>query len=857
MFFKKSFILIALIAIAFFIITEISSFFIGSEKAKVEIYENDKLTLNNLTKSQKENIKMLANILSLDPNIKQAYKEDNPESIKEHVSSIWDNVKNEKLIYEIHFFKPPATSFVNFSNFKSIGKDASDVRTDIEWITSSFKHSTHTMMCKSYAGLRATYPIIDDGKMLGGLSLGKKIDWLPDTIKQHTSRDAFLLYTKESTSTLVEKYYDAFIQDKQIVGEYIMADRTIDIPLEIIEQIDFTQEMQDIQVDGVQYSLNSYPIVDFNKNIMGYIFILDDLNHFYKRFSVQLMKNFIIILITALLIFFITKNMTTKINKKLKKGLLQLNQAQQVTKIGSYNLNMLTDIIEWSDEHYRILKVNKKTFEPSFENFLKFIHPDDKDDFLKFIDEAITSHKKRSYEYRVVLEDKTVLFVKSSCQVYKYSEDGTPLRMNGTIQDITEFKKLELENQKKSDELIEQFYTDSLTNLPNRNALLKDMKIQVNADIAILNIRAFKNINDVFGFEAGNFLLKELSHRFDEVISRQGLGLYRIGSDEVALLNNKIMSRDEFKTFIATIIDKVEDETFHYKDEEIDIKISVYAGICFDKIKRLEKVDIALNEANKKHKDYVVYTKDDDTTEKQENKISVINKIKYSLENDKILTYFQPIVGLDGKFNKYEALVRMQDGDKILSPYFFLEISQKTKYYHQITQRVINKTFEVFEKKTQSFSINITAEDILNEETVSFIKTKLLKYPNIHRVIFEIVESESIYNIIEVEQFIIDIKSMGAKIAIDDFGTGYSNFSYMTKLKPDYLKIDGSLIKDLDTDTIAHKIVKTIATFAHELDIKVIAEFVHSKEIFEICKELEVDEFQGYYFSEPLSCIDT
>jgi len=549
--------------------------------------------------------------------------------------------------------------------------------------------------------------------------------------------------------------------------------------------------------------------------------------------------------------------MTARINKKLKKGLLQLNQAQQVAKIGSFNFNILTQLIEWSDEHYRILKVDKKTLEPSFENFIKFIHPVDKEDFLQFIDEAIKSHKKRSFEYRVVLADKTMLFVKSSCEVYKYSEDGTPLRMHGTIQDITEFKKLELENQKKSDELIKQFYIDTLTNLPNRNALLRDMGTQADADIAIFNIRAFKNINDVFGFEAGNFILKELSNRFTEVMPEQTLGLYRIGNDELALLNNKIMLRDEFKAFITSIIDKVEDEVFHYKDEEIDIAISIYAGICFDKDKRLEKADIALTEANKKHKDYIVYSKDDDTTEKQENNINIINKIKYSLENDKILTYFQPIVGSDGQFNKYEALVRMQDGEKVLSPYFFLEISQKTKYYHQITQRVINKTFEMFKDKAQSFTVNITAEDILNEETVSFMKTKLLNYPNKARVVFEIVESENIYNIIEVEQFIIDIKEIGAKIAIDDFGTGYSNFSYMIKLRPDYLKIDGSLIKDLDTDLNARKIIKTIVTFAHELDIKVIAEFVHSKEIFEICKELKIDEFQGYYFSEPLSSIDT
>jgi len=289
LFFKKSFILIALIAIIFFIASEVSSFYIGSKKARAEIYENDKLALANLTLAQKENIKILASSLALNKDVKKAYRKNNPELIKEHIFPIWQKVKNEKLVYEIHFFKPPAISFVNFSDFDSIGQDTSDVRSDIKWITSSFKHSTHAMMCKTYAGLRATYPIIDDdGTMLGGISLGKKIDWLPKTIKQHTNREAFLVYTKKSTSTLIKSYYDSFIEDKKVIGDYILANQTIKMPLKLIEKINFSKKMQDIQLDGINYSLNSYPIMDFNDNIMGYTFILSDISYFYKKYTDEL-----------------------------------------------------------------------------------------------------------------------------------------------------------------------------------------------------------------------------------------------------------------------------------------------------------------------------------------------------------------------------------------------------------------------------------------------------------------------------------------------------------------------------------------------------------------------------------------
>ncbi|WP_372999089.1 EAL domain-containing protein [Sulfurimonas sp.] len=425
-------------------------------------------------------------------------------------------------------------------------------------------------------------------------------------------------------------------------------------------------------------------------------------------------------------------------------------------------------------------------------------------------------------------------------------ENGNLEYYAGIFSDLT----LQEDNKQR---LYELAYFDELTSLPNRSSLTKDMTDQEEAYIALLNIRGFTHINDVFGFEAGNFVLKELASRFKTDVLQRSLSIYRVGSDEIVILNNRMTSKAEFVNYISSLTKQIENEVFHYPEEEVDISITMYAGICFDTDRRLEKADMALHQAQREHKDYVVYSKDEDTKSIQEKNIEIINKIKYALQNDNIVAYYQPIVGLNSQREKYEALVRLKDNNEILSPFAFLEIAKKTKFYHQITYRVITKTFELFKDRKESFSINLTAEDILNHEVVSFIKTELLNFPNPQRVIFEIVESEDIYNILEIEEFILDIKKMGAKIAIDDFGTGYSNFSYMMKIEPDYIKIDGSMIKNIDKDDNSRKIVKTIVSFANELNIKTIAEFVHSKEIFEICKELGVDEFQGYYFSEPLS----
>jgi EAL domain-containing protein (putative c-di-GMP-specific phosphodiesterase class I) len=133
----------------------------------------------------------------------------------------------------------------------------------------------------------------------------------------------------------------------------------------------------------------------------------------------------------------------------------------------------------------------------------------------------------------------------------------------------------------------------------------------------------------------------------------------------------------------------------------------------------------------------------------------------------------------------------------------------------------------------------------------NFIINQLKEFDVAQNIIFEILESESIDNFKEVIEFIENVKAMGAKIAIDDFGSGYSNFHYLLKLKPDFIKIDGSLIKNLDNDEKAQIIVETIVAFAKKLDIKTVGEFVHSDSIFKKTKEIGIDQSQGFYLGKP------
>ncbi len=232
-------------------------------------------------------------------------------------------------------------------------------------------------------------------------------------------------------------------------------------------------------------------------------------------------------------------------------------------------------------------------------------------------------------------------------------------------------------------------------------------------------------------------------------------------------------------------------------------------------------------------------------------------KLRSAIKEDRIISYFQPIVdNRTLEVKKYECLARMIDGvGNSISPQYFLDISKKNRLYPKITKKMVDMAFEMFADKRYEFSINLCVEDMLDNSTRSYIYSKLEDYGDRTKVSFEIVESERIEDYAEVKDFIAMVKKLGGKIAIDDFGSGYSNFEHILRLNVDYIKIDASMIKNIDNDKNSQIIVDTIVGFAKKLGIKTIAEYVHSESVFNKVKELGVDMSQGFYFSAPVEDI--
>jgi EAL domain-containing protein (putative c-di-GMP-specific phosphodiesterase class I) len=293
--------------------------------------------------------------------------------------------------------------------------------------------------------------------------------------------------------------------------------------------------------------------------------------------------------------------------------------------------------------------------------------------------------------------------------------------------------------------------------------------------------------------------------------------------------------------------------------EDIDYDISIVISMAYGE-NTYENARYGLKSLLKTKQSFIIANNliEEERKEAEKN-LNTLRMVKKALDEYKIITYFQPIIDNKTKnIRKYETLVRLvnQSGE-VISPYFFLDISKKGKYYSQITWRVLEHSFNALNETDKDISINLSAIDIekhlTREKILDYLKTNK---QNAHRIVFELLEDEEMKDFKTIKDFIVEVKKFGVKIAIDDFGAGYSNFNMLVNLKIDYVKIDASLIKHIDTNNDYKIIVGTIAEFTRKFGIATVAEFVSSQEIYDAVKELDITYSQGYYFDAPLSYDD-
>ena len=405
--------------------------------------------------------------------------------------------------------------------------------------------------------------------------------------------------------------------------------------------------------------------------------------------------------------------------------------------------------------------------------------------------------------------------------------------------------------------LIEEQFIDELTLLPNRQKLLKDLKDNKIQKIAMININSFRDINNFYGFEAGDLVLKKFSQiLLDKISTNINLDLYRVANDVFAICTKNKDNLKEIRDICTNIIEYFSLHPILINNNSFYLSISIgVARNCKDSAVQnnlLSKAEYALRIAKKRDISILFLDENIELYNKLKENKKLIEELKNALISNNLLIYGQKLINNISKKEKYEILMRvkLEDGS-ILTPYSFLKEAKKAKLYLGMTRMLVKKACEYFKDKDIDFNLNLTLEDIKDQYTMDFIVNAMEKTNTAKQITFEIVESEGIESFTEVSNFIKKAKKLGCKIAIDDFGTGYSNFEYIIKLDVDYIKIDGSLIKNINTDNNLYLTVQTIVGFAKALKIKTVAEFVHNEEVLNCVKNLDIDYSQGFFIDEP------
>jgi diguanylate cyclase (GGDEF)-like protein len=403
-------------------------------------------------------------------------------------------------------------------------------------------------------------------------------------------------------------------------------------------------------------------------------------------------------------------------------------------------------------------------------------------------------------------------------------------------------------------------YLDPLTGLYNRNFfndIISTIDYQKYA-IAMMDLDKFKVINDTYGHEIGDEVLIKVSNVLKSSI-REYDKLIRYGGEEFLLY---LSMRDLEQTALIDILNRIRQniESIEIKTGLITIHPTISIGLNsytshfkseFDAISMADKM---LYTAKKTGRNKIyAFTPHHNGTE---NSIHMLNvhHVKEAIEEKRIFCEYQPIVHLvSNQIVGYEALVRIRDRDgKTLYPGMFLPNIVHSNIYKELTLMILQMIFQKVHDNQCSISVNLNITDILDDDIYTAIKSHIdLINEDAVFLTFELLEEEQITSLDTLKERIKSLHSLGSKISLDDFGSGYSNFNHIFTLDVDVIKIDGSLIKDIDTSDISYKLVESIIAFARASNKKVVAEYIHSPKVLEIVKELGIIYGQGFYLGKP------
>jgi diguanylate cyclase (GGDEF)-like protein/PAS domain S-box-containing protein len=438
--------------------------------------------------------------------------------------------------------------------------------------------------------------------------------------------------------------------------------------------------------------------------------------------------------------------------------------------------------------------------------------------------------------------------------------DNKSYSISGTIDDITSRKKAQRDLEYLA-------MHDGLTGLYNRHYFEIELN-QYSATAArgsgphallYLDLDHFKVINDTAGHHHGDSVLRNISTLIRNRLRKADF-FARIGGDEFALIlphtnqNIALKIADNVCKLLDEYQCKIAGETFNVN---CSIGISEITGIEENAEEYMKQADIALYAAKKQGRNMAhIYDQEDIHSKELQVSLEWIRRIHQAVADDSLVLYFQPVVKIETrKIAYYEALVRLELDGKIVPPGDFIPALEREGDMKLLDRQVIAKAIKYLAEHPElhRIAINLSAQGFSDERLVPIIQEALtINNVAAERIIFELTESASLSNIGETQKIISRIGELGCEFSIDDFGTGFSTFNYLKQIPAQSVKIDGSFVVDLASNSVDLALVKAIYEVASALGKKTVAEFVENEETLTILKEIGVTYAQGYHLGKPI-----
>jgi diguanylate cyclase (GGDEF)-like protein/PAS domain S-box-containing protein len=551
----------------------------------------------------------------------------------------------------------------------------------------------------------------------------------------------------------------------------------------------------------------------------------------------------------------------------LRRSEASLAEAQRLAHLGSWEWHPRTGELYWSDEVFRIYGLAPQQFVPTFERLLEAVHPDDRELLSEFLDAALHKGEPYDFEHRVVRPSGEVRWVHRQAEVVR-AEGGEPLRMVGTVHDITERKALE-------EQLEHQAFHDSLTDLPNRHLFmdrlgqtLKRTKRRRKRKVALLfmDLDNFKVINDSLGHELGDELLVAVAERLRSSLRPEDT-LARFGGDEFSVLIEDVDNPEDVARVAERIVEDLR-EPFVIDGRELFVRASIGIALGDAHTKSSEDLlrdaDIAMYRAKADAADYQVF--DPDMYERTLERLELENNLSRALEREEFRVYYQPKfrLGQKDRVEGIEALVRWEHPQRgPMLPEDFIPVAEETGLIITIGGWVMREACRQAKEWQErypsepslSVCVNLSAGQVRHPGLLQDVSSTLQESGlEAGSLILEITEGTLLKDTELIETIFGELKALGVRLVIDDFGKEYSSLSYLKRLPVDGLKIDDSFVESLGEDPTTTTIVEAVISLAHSLELEVTGEGVESAEQLEHLRRMGCNLVQGTHLARPLPC---